>query len=135
MQQALPISRTHYGESDEEVDPHSGIAFLLYLPTALADPSGWWRHAQLPVAPAPQAQPQVAAPAQPAATPATWLATAAKPAVPTTREVVMNDDKPVKILSGFNQLSKESATCMSCHREKTPASTISGATPSTSAPT
>ncbi|HHC72235.1 MAG TPA: hydroxylamine oxidoreductase [Thiotrichales bacterium] len=30
------------------------------------------------------------------------------------------DEKPVKILKGLASLSKESATCASCHREKTP---------------
>ncbi len=30
------------------------------------------------------------------------------------------DKKPVKILEGFKHLSKESAQCVSCHREKTP---------------
>ena len=32
----------------------------------------------------------------------------------------MDDEEPIKILSGFTNLSRESATCMSCHREKTP---------------
>ena len=29
-------------------------------------------------------------------------------------------DEPVEVLKGFNHLSKESAQCVSCHREKTP---------------
>jgi len=31
-----------------------------------------------------------------------------------------NKDKPVEILKGFKYMSKESAQCVSCHREKTP---------------
>ncbi len=30
------------------------------------------------------------------------------------------EEKPVEILKGFNNLSRESAECVSCHREKTP---------------
>ncbi|MCP4702919.1 MAG: hydroxylamine oxidoreductase [Gammaproteobacteria bacterium] len=30
------------------------------------------------------------------------------------------EEKPVKILAGFQYMSRESATCVSCHREKTP---------------
>jgi len=30
------------------------------------------------------------------------------------------EEAPVKVLQGFSQLSKESATCMSCHREESP---------------
>jgi hypothetical protein len=30
------------------------------------------------------------------------------------------EERPVEILHGFDQLSKESATCVSCHREKSP---------------
>jgi len=29
-------------------------------------------------------------------------------------------DEPVEVLKGFDHLSKESAQCVSCHREKTP---------------
>jgi len=29
-------------------------------------------------------------------------------------------DEPVEVLKGFEHLSKESAQCVSCHREKTP---------------
>jgi len=39
-----------------------------------------------------------------------------EPAAPTPPE----ETEPVRILQGFSQLSKESATCMSCHREESP---------------
>ncbi len=90
---------------------------------ALAEPAGWFRSGPLPTAPQPQPQAQPAPQAAPAAAKEadpTPPAAAEEKAAPTTREVAMSDDKPVKILSGFDQLSKESVTCMSCHREKTP---------------
>jgi len=34
------------------------------------------------------------------------------------KPVMNSNNKPVKILQGFSHLSKESATCVSCHREK-----------------
>jgi len=43
-------------------------------------------------------------------------ATEPEPAAPTPPE----ETEPVRILQGFSQLSKESATCMSCHREESP---------------
>lgn len=38
----------------------------------------------------------------------------------TTAEAPAAEEKPVDILHGFDHLSRESATCVSCHREKTP---------------
>ncbi len=35
-------------------------------------------------------------------------------------EAKVKNEKPVKILKGFKYMSKESAECISCHREKTP---------------
>jgi hypothetical protein len=32
----------------------------------------------------------------------------------------LEEEKPVEILAGFSHLGRESATCVSCHREKTP---------------
>lgn len=39
---------------------------------------------------------------------------------PKATEADTLSDKPVEVLSGFKHMSKESATCISCHREKTP---------------
>lgn len=44
------------------------------------------------------------------------LATMAEPSAPTPPR----EAEPVQVLQGFSQLSKESATCMSCHREESP---------------
>ncbi|WP_457669649.1 multiheme c-type cytochrome [Thiolapillus sp.] len=95
-----------------------GVLSLLFLSTALAEPSGWWKDKQLPSA-APQAQVTAEAAAE-APAPAAQPAQAQAQAKPVETTVAMNNNEPVKILSGFNQLSRESATCMSCHREKTP---------------
>ncbi len=91
-------------------------ALSLVASLAVAEPTGWFR--QGPLATGSQS---VSAPAQPTAESQAETPTQPAPSpTPTTREVAMADDKPVKILSGFDQLSKESVTCMSCHREKTP---------------
>jgi hypothetical protein len=41
-------------------------------------------------------------------------------AAPLQAEPAPVEEKPVEILRGFDQMSKESATCISCHREKSP---------------
>ena len=97
----------------------AGILSLLFTSTVFAAANGWWNNSQFPAAhPTQPPMPSAPAPATtqaPAATPAP----AAKQAAAKTT-VAMSDDKPVKILAGFDELSRESATCMSCHREKTP---------------
>ncbi len=108
--------------------PLLGFLALAGVSAAWAEATGWFRNAPMnpamapppaaqPSAPQAQTQPQ---PAQPAPAPVAQAKSQPAPA-PTTRDkVAMEDDKPVKILRGFDQMSKESATCMSCHREKTP---------------
>ncbi len=89
----------------------SGIVSMLFVFSAFAAPSGWWSNPQLP-----GAQPGQQPPPPP-------VPTALRPGgQPASAEaaVAMDDEKPVKILEGFDNLSRESATCMSCHREKTP---------------
>jgi hypothetical protein len=47
--------------------------------------------------------------------------TAAAPVpTPAAPALTVGDKEPVKILKGFDNLSRESVICMSCHREKTP---------------
>ncbi len=88
----------------------SGILSMLFVFSAFAAPAGWWNNPQLP-----GAQPGQQVPPPPAPTPPRRGMQAAPASTMT-----MDDRKPVKILEGFDNLSRESATCMSCHREKTP---------------
>jgi hypothetical protein len=46
--------------------------------------------------------------------------THARPPAPAQANQTVAEEKPVKISKGFNNLSKESATCASCHREESP---------------
>ncbi|MFQ5643083.1 MAG: multiheme c-type cytochrome [Thiogranum sp.] len=79
-----------------------GVLSLFFLSTTFAATGGWWWPDQ-----APPAQPQ-------------------NPVAPVPAPVIrdagtaMSGAEQVKILTGFDNLSRESATCMSCHREKTP---------------
>lgn len=82
-----------------------GVLSLLIVSAVSAAPNGWWN-------------------SNPAAAPSGWwpsnqAAPQHAPAVATS-DVKMSGAKPVKVLAGFDNISRESATCVSCHREKTP---------------
>ncbi len=106
------------------------ILSLLFISSAISDPTtgnGWWVTNPLPVPPAKNQQ--QAQPGAPVAPPAPVFATPSVPAAPAAQaassaqaktKVAMDGKEPVKILKGFDNLSRESATCMSCHREKSP---------------
>jgi len=108
-----------------------GVLSLFFVTNVIAAPNGWWNTAPAqtnqqqaaPVAPAAPTAPVAPGPAPLAINPEAPEATNI-PAIPvpaTTDQVkTATAEKPVKILSGFDNLSRESATCMSCHREKTP---------------
>ena len=93
-----------------------GILSLLFAPGVFSAADGWWKY---DANPPPAYQPEF--PAQPAA-PAEYRPAAAAPAASSqgNADITMNGGEPFKILSGFDNLSRESATCMSCHREKSP---------------
>lgn len=82
-----------------------GVLSLLIVSAVSAAPNGWWN-------------------SNPAAAPSGWwpsnqAAPQHAPAVASS-DVKMSGAKPVKVLAGFDNISRESATCISCHREKTP---------------
>jgi hypothetical protein len=89
------------------------VLSLLFVTSAFSSPStgnGWW--SPNPPSTNNQQQAQPNAPVPPSAPVATTKQSKSK--------IAMSDHEPVKILKGFDNLSRESATCMSCHREKTP---------------